>query len=323
MAQNLTGTKIKDTYPGLIKTIDSGPLGLTASALTDGLGNILPLELSITDVNFTGNVDFSGATVSGLVVPAGPQGFQGPAGVDGAQGPQGFQGPGAAGGEPGLILGSVANSMQSAPFLTINPATASVSGAIALGNGARAAGVGSVAIGQGAITTDGIGGGDFPIAIGEGAFSSYVGDAARPSIAIGRNARALYGHIAIGSGHSQQFGSARGVMIGHGTRSNEEAVSLGDGATANGVRSVAIGDGASSAGEASVAIGRGASSSATTSVAIGNQVVASIAGYTTTRKLQLINTVEMDYADDAAAATAGVPVGGIYHTAGVLKIRLS
>ncbi len=296
MSNTLTGTKIKDTYPGLIKTIDSGPLGLTASALTDGLGNLLPLELSITDVNFTGNVDFSGATVSGLPEP---------------------------GGQPGLILGSVANSMESAPFLTINPATASASGSIALGNGAIASGASSIVIGQGAITTDGSGSGSFAIAIGEGAFSSYVDNVNLPPIAIGRNARALYGYIAIGSGHSQQFGVSRGIMIGHGTRSNEEAVSLGDGATANGIRSVAIGDAASSAGEASVAIGRGASSSATTSVAIGNNVVASIAGYTTTRKLQLIDTVAMDYVDDAAAATAGVPVGGIYHTAGVLKIRLS
>jgi hypothetical protein len=33
--------------------------------------------------------------------------------------------------------------------------------------------------------------------------------------------------------------------------------------------------------------------------------------------------VNYDYADDAAAETAGVPVGGIYHTNGTLKIRLS
>jgi len=29
-----------------------------------------------------------------------------------------------------------------------------------------------------------------------------------------------------------------------------------------------------------------------------------------------------DYADDAAAAVGGIPVGGLYHTAGVVKIRL-
>lgn len=29
------------------------------------------------------------------------------------------------------------------------------------------------------------------------------------------------------------------------------------------------------------------------------------------------------YANDTAAATAGVPVGGLYHTAGTVKIRLT
>ena len=29
------------------------------------------------------------------------------------------------------------------------------------------------------------------------------------------------------------------------------------------------------------------------------------------------------YANDAAAAAAGVPVGGLYHTAGTVKIRLT
>lgn len=29
-----------------------------------------------------------------------------------------------------------------------------------------------------------------------------------------------------------------------------------------------------------------------------------------------------NYADDAAAAAGGIPVGGLYHTAGAVKIRL-
>ena len=33
-------------------------------------------------------------------------------------------------------------------------------------------------------------------------------------------------------------------------------------------------------------------------------------------------TTEKDFADDAAAATGGVAVGGLYHTDGVVKIRL-
>lgn len=34
-------------------------------------------------------------------------------------------------------------------------------------------------------------------------------------------------------------------------------------------------------------------------------------------------TVARNYANDAAAATGGIPVGGLYHTAGAIKIRLS
>ena len=30
-----------------------------------------------------------------------------------------------------------------------------------------------------------------------------------------------------------------------------------------------------------------------------------------------------DYADDTAAATAGVPVGGFYHTSGAVKVRVA
>jgi hypothetical protein len=99
MADNLTGKKIKDTYQGLIKTNDNGPLGATASPLSDGLGNELPLSLSLTETIFTGSVNFSGATVSGLSGlqgpqgPIGAQGFQGPAGTNGVNGTQGFQGP--------------------------------------------------------------------------------------------------------------------------------------------------------------------------------------------------------------------------------------
>jgi hypothetical protein len=30
-----------------------------------------------------------------------------------------------------------------------------------------------------------------------------------------------------------------------------------------------------------------------------------------------------NFANDAAAATGGIPLGGLYHTAGTIKIRLS
>lgn len=351
---NLTGTKIKDTYPGLIKTFDSGPLGATASPLTDGLGNELPLQLSTTNVNFIGNVDFTGATVSGLPVS-----------------------------ESGLIAGSAANSMQSAPALTLNPATASAISSIALGNGARATTTqNGIAIG-----TNSNGNG---IAIGSSsradANNIAIGNAAEAyasnnGIAIGGGTRALYSGIAIGAGHNE-VGGQRHIMVGASVTqpASDDVIhignnvysvysfsstlvgnntgkldtggySLGLGATAkpHGAESIAIGRGTdgfgskhisiglnAKGGTQSTAIGYGATASNTNcmaigtfaisdalgSVAIGRELTASTVDTTTTRKLQLIDTVVMDYADDAAAATGGVPIGGIYHTSGVLKIRL-
>lgn len=37
----------------------------------------------------------------------------------------------------------------------------------------------------------------------------------------------------------------------------------------------------------------------------------------------LPQVISLDYSDDTSAQSAGVPIGGIYHTSGVLKIRLS
>lgn len=48
----LTGNKPKDTYKGLIKTIDSQEVS-SAKQLSDGDGNALPIEISQTSVTFT------------------------------------------------------------------------------------------------------------------------------------------------------------------------------------------------------------------------------------------------------------------------------
>ena len=36
-----------------------------------------------------------------------------------------------------------------------------------------------------------------------------------------------------------------------------------------------------------------------------------------------IVSISANYADDSAAATGGIPVGGLYHTSGTVKIRLT
>ena len=42
----------------------------------------------------------------------------------------------------------------------------------------------------------------------------------------------------------------------------------------------------------------------------------------TTNVLRFVNTAD-NYVDDVAAAAGGVPVGGLYHTSGTVKVRLA
>ena len=62
----LNGQPIKDTYQGLIKTTDNGVLGATPKILTDGLGNDSTLALGTAGATITGNLDLTGATVTGI-----------------------------------------------------------------------------------------------------------------------------------------------------------------------------------------------------------------------------------------------------------------
>lgn len=63
---SLTNEQINQTYESLIKTVDNTAINGTAKGLTDGNGNALPVEVSTTNVNFTGNADFTNATVTGI-----------------------------------------------------------------------------------------------------------------------------------------------------------------------------------------------------------------------------------------------------------------
>jgi len=93
----LQGKQINNTYPGLIKTSDESAIDGTLKNLQDGSGNDLPIQVSSTEVNFTG-------TVTG--VPAGPQGPQGPEGPEGLIGPEGPQGPQGAGQVVSVVAGT-------------------------------------------------------------------------------------------------------------------------------------------------------------------------------------------------------------------------
>lgn len=59
----LTGTKPKDTYQGLIKTSDSGPVS-GSKQLSDGNGNLLPVTVSSSSVALTGTVTANGESLT-------------------------------------------------------------------------------------------------------------------------------------------------------------------------------------------------------------------------------------------------------------------
>lgn len=252
----LTGKVIENTYPGLIKTSDEAAIDGTLKNLQDGLGNDLPIQVSSTEVNFTG-------TVTG--VPEGPQGPVGPQGPIGLEGPQGLQGdPGVVqsivagtnvtvdatdpanpivsasggGGAAGLVSGTGTDSMRSADLLTTTPADARSQFAIALGNNAIAGLTGSSVIPYG-------------IAIGNNASTTPTNAFAVAGISIGNNA----------------VGVNDNVSIGNNTNANQEAVAIGINAVATGSRAVAIGRNSNAQGN-SVALGNFAGVNATRSIGI-------------------------------------------------------
>jgi len=73
MGTSLTGLTPATTYDALIKVGDNGPIDGTLKALSDGLGNNLPMEASSTAVNFTGTTTVSGVAVANTTQVAAKQ----------------------------------------------------------------------------------------------------------------------------------------------------------------------------------------------------------------------------------------------------------
>jgi hypothetical protein len=66
MGISLFGLTPAATYPALIKFGDNSAISGTLRALSDGLGNDLPIQVSNTAVNFTGTVTGIASQVSGV-----------------------------------------------------------------------------------------------------------------------------------------------------------------------------------------------------------------------------------------------------------------
>lgn len=232
---SLQNLQIDQSYPGLIKTNDEAAIGATEKVLQDGSGNNSTLSLGTASASFTGTLDLSGATVTGL--PAGAA---------------------------GLESGSGADSMQSAASLTTVGADASGADSIALGDNSQATGGSSIAIGNGAQVTGLYEG----IAIGQNAQSPSNGTAVGPGATTVGNQGNAFGKAALA--HDQALAAGRQT-----TATGTSATSVGDDCDATGARSIAIGRLTQSTNADSIAIGTSAQSTTGSSIAIGNDAIAS------------------------------------------------
>lgn len=342
MSLTLTNTQINNTYQGLIKVGQSGALTATEDVLSDGLGNDSTLSLGTNSASFTGTLDLSGATITGLN-----------------------------GG--GLVAGTGSNSQRTADALVTNPANASGQGSLALGNGSRAEATNATAIGTDAecLTSDSIVIGNScnsssgpSITIGRsasanGSVATAIGNSAnvqadqsigisgencnitsgnRRSVAIGRQARVeAQNGIALGNFARVRSGGTSAIClssstIGASDITGNSALSITPGeygGVTSQAHAIILGSrtlsGSAVLSEAGIAIGRDAqvNASADGAVALGSGVVAETSNTTTVAMLQIANYSSMNYADDAAAATGGIPLGGVYHTSGTLKVRIA
>ena len=110
-----------------------------------------------------------------------------------------------------------------------------------------------------------------------------------------------------------------------------DVLALGEQATAIGPKtsvgaqslSTAVGYNATTSAESATAIGDRSRATLIGSVALGKQVTSVWANGTTVNQLAIANYAALDYTNDTTAAAGGVPLGGIYHNDGVVRIRRS
>jgi hypothetical protein len=229
----------------------------------------------------------------------------------------------------GLVSGGGVSSIKSADFLTATASVASNDTSIAIGSNARAVAIDALALGRNsnaAVLNS--------TAIGVGATVNGVN-----GVAIGRATVNGVNGYALGDGSTAN--GTNTVAIGIAAfAGGDESVSIGTSHPSSGNNSIAIGRRGSCTGDSAISIGSftavngdnaiaiGASAQATTgsAVALGASVIANVPSYTTTRFLQLLNVSSsmgaFGFVDDTAAASGGVPLGGIYHLSGSLKIRM-
>ena len=135
------------------------------------------------------------------------------------------------------------------------------------------------------------------------------------------------GDIAIGEATTTPVGSTtwptwNTAIGGQASCTSEKGLAVGFDSIASN-KGHAFGFVAQSTGLESIAIGSGSVSNMYRSAVIGANMTAMWSQGLTVNQLAMANYANLNYADNAAAAAGGVPLGGVYHTDGALKIRVA
>ena len=211
MGQTLTGNQIDLSYQGLIKTTDNAALGAVEKEITDGVGTASTLKLGTTSASFVGDLDLSGATVTGLPAAA-----------------------------SGLVSGTGTDSMKSADTLTPGATNlaggqnAIVFGAGAIGNQDYGITIGTYA--QSGIFSTTVG----TYAEGSGLYCTSVGPSSKATadgaVGVGQSSQGLSaGSISLGRSSLVDATSTGGIAIGDSAEvasTATYAVALGAGVVA-------------------------------------------------------------------------------------------
>ena len=274
------------TYQGLIKTADNEALGAVEKEITDGEGTSSTLKLGTTSASFVGNLDLTGATITGL--PVDPNTTYelstvqfGSAAIIELKGSDLsnstiplFAGSNitltsngtnitiaAGGGAAGLVAGTGTGSMESDASLTTTAADAQGANSIALGDSTVAYADGSILIGNSVNDADASR--EKVVSIG-----NDLGSAQR-TVNIG-NSQNAYGGDGVCIGGSNSFGENYNVVVGYGNSVGvyPNQVIIGTGSTGQFQDSVVIGNTSASGASGAVALGSGITAAVADTVSV-------------------------------------------------------
>lgn len=292
----LTGKKIKDTYDGLLKTSDNLPLTSLLTEIQDGTG-----QNSGIKINNLGQIQVERILFDKSEIRSGN-------------------------GENSIRIGDLTYARGKNTFATGNQTEATGQDATAMGDSTLASGRDSTSHGERTIAS-----GPNSTTFGESTLAEGINSTAmgRATEAIGDNSfvtgtdTKAIGERSTAMGYGSWASGNNSTALGIDTRANAaNSTTMGKGTIANSLRETVIGSYPTDktgnptlwrGDERMFTVGNGKTESEkSTALEIlknGNVVLPAVVG--------------LNFTNDTAAAAGGVPIGGLYHKSGNIRIRLT